>query len=136
MRAIFYVFSLIVVLGTAACGPVYETSYRFTPPPTVEGRACANQCLERKNTCMARCVSSEQSCREVQRLHAENAYLKYERERKAQGQPVKKTQDEFLNYGMCLNQDCTEQCKESHRICHSNCGGNVIEDRRCTAFCE
>lgn len=123
------------MLLVTACGPVYKTSYSFAPPPTAEGRQCAQSCLQTHNECKAQCEVKKTQCREIESLKAENAYLKYVAEQKDKGKEVERTQSSFADYGQC-DTGCEENCAFSHRVCHVNCGGNVTERRYCTAFCD
>ncbi len=132
---IFPIVVLAIVLTTAACKPLYKTEYRFEAPPTSEGRVCANNCLNKLDTCAANCRSQEAECRRIKSLEAENDYLYYVNEQLHQGLPVEKEKRDFEHYGDCST-NCEDQCSFSHRLCHTNCGGQVIEHVYCWAFCD
>lgn len=126
---------LLLAITITACGPVYKTEYRFQTPPTQQGKVCANNCLDKMEACKANCRTSIAECKRIKSLEAENAYLHYVNERRADGKEVEKTKRSFENFSGC-NLKCEEGCESVHRICHSNCGGNVVEHRYCTAFCD
>ncbi|MCD8496705.1 MAG: hypothetical protein LRZ85_00590 [Alphaproteobacteria bacterium] len=125
---------LLSLLLICACGPIYDTQYRYETPPTAEGKICASSCIDKLNTCSANCKTEEANCRHIKSLEAKNAYLEYVNERQRKGEKVKKSQSDFEYYGSCSN-SCQDDCENVHRICHSTCGGNVVEHRTCTAFC-
>lgn len=126
---------IAMALFVAGCGPVYKTDYRFTTPPTDKGKICANNCLDKMNSCTATCGQQKSECKRIKSLEAENAYLRYVNEQQSKSQPIEKSRSHFENFSAC-DVGCEERCESVHRICHSNCGGNVIEHRYCTAFCD
>jgi hypothetical protein len=126
-------FSLIFIIS---CGPIYKSDYRYVAPTSQQGKQCANTCLATMDACKSQCSTKEAQCRHIARLEGENAYLHYVNARQAQNLSVDKRKRDFYHYGQCNFNSCKEQCEESHRICHVNCGGNVLEDRRCVAFCD
>ena len=132
LRIINPVLALAALL--AACGPVYETQYTLVPPATEIGRQCANNCLLAQQNCRQSCSSQQQLCESNAHLQAQNGYLQYANERQRNGQPVKKTESDFY-YDDCEHSDCDERCGNDYRICHTNCGGQVIPRTVCTAFC-
>jgi len=132
-KFILPLFCFLFLLG--ACSPVYTTDYRFTTPPTEKGKICANNCLDKMNACTATCKQQESECRHIESLRSENAYLRYVNERRDNGKEVERSQRSFENYRSCSN-DCEKSCAYTHRICHVNCGGDVVEHRYCSAFCE
>ncbi|MDX2112131.1 MAG: hypothetical protein SFW63_00105 [Alphaproteobacteria bacterium] len=133
------IFSWIVIasLALSACGPVYETTYHFTPPPTQSGRMCANNCLLSKQNCEQQCHIQQQQCEEIERLRAQSDYQSYLNQQLREGRPAKKDISQFYRGGYaCAASSCDESCDATHRLCHSNCGGQVIPTTTCTAFCE
>lgn len=127
------ILSLFIVVG---CSPIYKTDYRFTTPPTEQGKMCAASCLDKQTTCNAYCKITESDCERIKELEAENDYLRYVEEQKRQKKPIEKEQWEFKSYRSCNIESCESKCAETQRICHSSCGGNVIESKYCTAFCD
>lgn len=100
----FKLWPMMLIFVLAACGP--RVSYELLAPETEEGRACANQCLNALQACESACQRDQQTC-------------------------------EMLNWSMrtlrndmfdddCEPSLCISRCAEKHRLCHSNCGGQVI----------
>lgn len=127
---------VMAMLMLAACGPVYTTDYQMVPPTSMEGKMCANNCLMAQQNCAQACASSTSQCEQNERLRAENEYLKYARDRRAEGKEVKRKESSFYAGYQCDGDDCTERCESSYRLCHTNCGGQVIPHTYCSAFCQ
>lgn len=127
---------LVLLLAVAACGPVYTTEYEMIPPNTQEGRFCANNCLMAQNNCSQSCSLESQRCELDDRRHAEREYDEYVRKREKEGKEIKRSVSSFENSYRCDNDDCEERCGGNYRICHTNCGGQVIPRTYCSAFCE
>ena len=126
--------SLIFVLN--ACSPVYKTEYSFIAPPTIEGKTCANQCLNARQSCFSYCEEKEASCRQEAKLDAKIAYLEYLGRKVVNEQEADKSLSDFERTSHCNTNSCDRQCEDSHRICHVNCGGNVTERKYCSSFCD
>ncbi len=124
------------LLSLSACGPVYKTEYAFTAPPTLEGKTCANHCLDARQACYNACTEKEQTCRSDAALNAKLAYLEYANTRLLSDQSVDKTLKDFEKDGHCSSTTCNTQCDDSHRICHVNCGGGIEKNTYCTSFCD
>jgi len=130
-------FMLAAALLFSGCAPIYETTYQFQPPPTHSGRMCANNCLLAKQNCQQSCQIQQQQCEEIERLRAQSDYQSYLNQQLREGRPAKKDVGSFYRGGYrCQASGCEDDCDENHRLCHSNCGGQVIPLTTCTAFCE
>ncbi len=111
----------ILILGLlfiTACSAVYETNYTFVPPKDSAGRECSNRCIVKKDKCY-------QACRQD---HTTNKIIDdisnfITGSKKHDSTSRKKT-------------SCKSSCDVDHRNCHSNCGGKVIENKECIAFCD
>ena len=125
----------LLAFWVVSCGPVYKTDYRFTTPPTSEGKLCANSCLDKMQYCKSTCKNEELQCEKIATLESENAYYRYLEERRQLGRPIKKDRSDFARSCPSAS-SCTKECDQTQRICHSNCGGNIIETRTCQAFCD
>ena len=134
MKIITILAAAMLIL--AGCGPVYTTDYKMVPPDTEEGRYCANNCLMAQRNCTQSCGHEVRQCQENERLRGENKYMRYVREREKAGKEIKRSEDSFINDYHCDDDDCAESCAEDYRICHTNCGGQVIPHTYCSAFCE
>lgn len=132
LRVMFLIGTLLIF---SACSPVYKTDYRFLTPETDQGKVCANTCLDKLTICRSSCYTKNLECKRIKDLEAENEYLKYINRRQRDKKPIEKDIKDFKNYGSC-NTSCNAQCDSTHRICHSNCGGDIVEHTYCTAFCD
>lgn len=128
---------MFALLGlVVACGPVYETQYQIVPPKTETGRMCANNCLLMQQNCQQSCAMQDQQCAITNKLQAQNDYQQYVIERQKANKPIKKTANDFYYSSSCSNSDsCGQNCASSYRICHTNCGGQVIQNTVCTFNC-
>lgn len=114
-----------------ACGPVYETEYRYTPP---QGDAAAQ-------TCIAQCRASQERCLSNADLRADTEQQFCE-------------MDARLNYTRCLSQQYDQQrrvschqplpcyntpyygsCTLAFNTCFQSCGGKAERVRVCVHNC-
>ena len=130
--------AIMALIVTVSCSPIYKTDYRFTTPPTDVGKMCAVGCVDKMQMCKANCMAQKESCQRVADLKAENAYLKYAEEQRKNKKPIEKDRYDFTRYNSCSSElsSCKKECDSAQRICHSSCGGNIIEHKYCTAFCD
>lgn len=105
-------------------------------PPTDVGKTCANNCLDTRQVCFDQCEAKEKTCREDAKLDARIAYLEYLSRKVVNEEKADKNLNDFEKTSHCSTASCDRQCEQSHRICHTNCGGEVIERRYCTSFCD
>lgn len=132
-------FPLIaVMMFLSSCSPIYKTDYSFGPPPSPQGNMCASSCVDKMQLCKSNCKVQEASCREIGALQAENDYLRYVEEQRNQKKPIEKDRSDFSSYNGCSSKlsSCQKQCDHAHRVCHSSCGGEIVERKYCTAFCD
>lgn len=106
----------------------------MVPPKSMQARACANNCLGMKNQCESQCLNQQAMCQQMSHMSAHLDYMAYDQHRGA-GAGVG---HHFGNdYGYRCNADaCTGSCTQNYLVCHTNCGGQVIEHITCTAFCD
>lgn len=137
IKRLFLVFVMVLAAGVTACGPVYETSYSYTPPRSAEGRMCTSQCQQIQNLCLQNCRLEQQTCTSQARAEAASDYSAYVAERTAAKAPVKKRQSDFdYSYRCSSDSACESRCGNDFRFCYSNCGGQITSQRVCTAFCQ
>lgn len=129
-------FLLIAALLLAGCGPIYSTDYQLVPPKSNEGRMCANNCLMSQQNCQLSCDNTNLQCEQAERYRAENEFLKYQRDRLAAGKEVKRSESSFYSSYRCNTDDCKANCENTMRLCHTNCGGQVVPHTYCSAFCK
>jgi hypothetical protein len=135
-KTIFTVISLAILAVTfliAGCGPIYKTTYTYVPPKSYRARMCLNQCLSAKSQCAINCRMINQRCHANADYAAEPAYRTYMRQQRRQGKPALASLGSFADYSGC-QANCS--CAADYRQCYTNCGGKVIADTVCTAFCK
>ncbi|WP_041795432.1 hypothetical protein [Pararhodospirillum photometricum] len=120
----------------AACGPIYETSYEFRAPRSPEGRVCTSQCLNWQQNCTHSCQRDEERCKDREREDARREYRRYVDEKRRAGQKVTKTESSFYDGYGCARSSCRDDCDSMYRQCFVNCGGSVVPNTVCTAFCD
>lgn len=130
MRKILFLLPIIFLI--AGCGPVYETHYSYIPPHTQHGRECLNQCLTQRSFCRSQCATQKQACHAEADVAAMPAYLESAHQARKSGQPDYETVSDFADYSAC---DTNCGCGSTYRQCFTNCGGTVIANTICTAFC-
>lgn len=127
---------LVLLLAISGCGPIYKTDYTMVPPRNEAGRQCANNCLLAQQNCRQNCTLTAHQCEQNGQLQAQNNYLQYVNERQRTGKPIKKTPSDFSSYNDCESDECQELCANDYRICHTNCGGQVIPRTYCVSGCQ
>jgi hypothetical protein len=130
----YSVFLLILMVSLlSACGPIYQTTYTYSPPSSQTGKMCVNQCLQTKNNCQQMCQLQDQNCRMQARQDAFYRYQQYRDEQTSRGEKNDRSIDSFDDsYSRC-NHSC--HCVSDFNICYENCGGVVQKNKVCTAFC-
>ena len=124
----------LAVLG--ACGPVYQTVYDYTPPPTAQGQLCASKCGEISRLCTQNCSLREDRCVAEARERGARDFERYVRDRQDAKLPIEKDVDDFTYTGGCYtSSSCSRTCDEDYRRCFTGCGGQVTSRQVCTAFC-
>jgi hypothetical protein len=126
---------LILIASTAltACGPVYQTTYNYVPPVSFAGKQCVNSCLHQQSYCNLMCQQTYTMCRSSADLAAEPAFRAYVKRRQLENKSIDLTVSYFANYSGCDN-SCG--CANTYNQCFSNCGGNIIPNTQCVAFCD
>lgn len=135
-------YALILVIASAllvgACGPVYRTSYQFSPPESPRGRECANRCQATLQQCEANASYTHEQCLN----RAEKSYQTCEARKKYEPDPKKGWKKPLCveNCIDCARPYCakadTEPCNERYRTCYVNCGGTVEKTVTCTSNCD
>lgn len=124
---------LIQILFITACGPVYESQYTLIPPKSDVSKMCTSQCIQTKSFCEQGCRAENDNCKLRAQQSALYEYNEYKSEQVRIGQPVSKTIRDFDRSYSCSN-SCN--CESTYRDCFSACGGQVIENKVCVAFCD
>jgi hypothetical protein len=133
MRYLFVFLLMIAGVGTlVGCGPIYQTEYDYIPPHSGIGKMCAMQCQQNKNTCEQMCQLKNDACRTQARQDAMYRYEMYRHRQRDIGRGINKGINDF-NYGNYCDTACN--CDSSFRTCYATCGGQVLTQRVCVAFC-
>lgn len=120
-----------VALCIAACGPVYNTEYRYTPPADDRGRACAMQCNAQQTQCKTNAG-----------LAAENERLLCELESREDFYSCQKRAKDDAARAQCERSTCSRDddegvaaCENDFRTCFQTCGGKIDSFQVCTFNC-
>ncbi len=124
------------LLLLASCGPIYEIRETFVPPKNETGRKCLNDCLKAKDICSKENLEKKEVCRQEEYLKASGSYNLYIMQQSHKGEKVKKTQDDFANYQKCEGLYNDSECDKNYNLCFTNCGGKIISNKECVAFCD
>ena len=131
---------LAIMLGLtallAACGPIYNTEYTFTPPSSARGQACVSSCEADKSGCSYSCRRQTQDCENEKSRIADREYNRYVRYRQQQGLPIERTRMSFEpSYSCPWESECTDVCEAEHRACFTGCGGRIDAQQVCVMGC-
>lgn len=142
MRRILVAMTLS--LGLAACGPVMETRYDFTPPPSKSGMQCVQNCQADQSMCQADARNAKMECRASADRQSEAAYQKakddyivalklYSKDPAKFPEPTEPYKS-TPSYYQCdnLGSECTGQ----YNMCYRSCGGQIGERQVCVANCD
>lgn len=127
---------LLLVLTLAACGPIYDTQYHFTPPADPTGRQLVGQCRMSRDMCRQNCEMREMSCKSDARSYGMREYHRYVEQRRRERAPIKRSPDSFVSDYHCNSGSCVDSCDGNYRACYVESGGTVRAQRVCTAFCD
>ena len=125
----FLPLCLLLVMSLNACGPIYDTNYKFTPPTNPQGKRCTEQCPEIKEECLELEEIRKEDCDEINRRHVEDCTEKLAREK---NRGPKWTECGNIR-GCGISQ---EKCEEAYRSCYRSCGGQIQAEKVCIANCE
>ncbi|AIL65850.1 hypothetical protein NOVO_07560 [Rickettsiales bacterium Ac37b] len=130
---------LFFIVMLSACAPIYGTKYNYIPPEYPEGRTCVSMCLMQKGQCFNNCNNTEQMCISSAQI-VEMAKIATENNKNSEKYG---RYDYYHNYNRNYDYRCDSNktncenfCYNDYNLCYQNCGGMVIEDRYCTAFCK
>jgi uncharacterized protein YceK len=133
MKNILIVLALLASLLLAGCGPMYETTYSYQKPHTQRARDCiAHNCQYNKMMCEKNCSANNRSCEWQAHQNAQEEFRQYAIQQRENHQPINKSVSDFMDDFNC-NNSCN--CQGIYRRCYSTCGGTVIANTQCVAFC-
>ncbi|MDX1655869.1 MAG: hypothetical protein R3310_11725 [Candidatus Competibacteraceae bacterium] len=110
---------------TAACGPIYETRYSFTPPPDPGGLRCISQCEINRQQCRQFLEIQRQNCLQEERI----SELEYHNCLAVNPQQQQRCQQRRISCGY----EDQSICDEQYRYCYQGCGG-AVEGREVCVF--
>lgn len=114
----FHILVISSVMLAVSCTPQYETTYSFISPKNKEERKCANECIVGKSNCVFQCNQTLG----VTSMTIDN------RSERSLGSLFGGNEDKSAT--------CMSQCDINHKMCHENCGGKVIVNKKCVAHCK
>jgi hypothetical protein len=133
-----------LALGLAACGPMMETRYEFTPPPSKAGMQCVQNCQADQSMCQADARKAQEKCRkdadrtverQYQKARDEYIYaLKLYASDSAKFPKPKEPRKQSASYYQCNN--LGSECAGQYNICYRSCGGQILEHQVCVANCD
>ena len=132
-RIVQCVCILVGITLLSACGPIYNTSYQYHPPTSLQGRQCIVQCSRTKEACQHHCNSDVNQCRSLAMQQANFDYNAYVNARNVRREPVERDLNSFYNPSQC-NTSCN--CEPEFNNCYTLCGGHIETIRKCVAFCD
>jgi len=125
---VFATVLLVVSFSLSGCGPVYSTHYTYSPPDDPHGKACVFQCENSKLQCQQIKDMEAMQCRDQAELRYRDCQRRNDRRREGE-----KRDNCYRTYCSSANY---EQCEERYRACYQICGGEVVGEEVCTAFCD
>ncbi|WP_237111386.1 hypothetical protein [Neorickettsia findlayensis] len=119
--------------------PVYSTSYSFIPPKSQSGRECANKCLLAKQMCQSACEKIHDTRTANILINIGNKEKKEKHDSLDEFHELNKR--EMAEYRREIKEEaryerCRDSCNDDHRLCHTNCGGEVIAKTMCIRNCD
>lgn len=145
MKKLFLLGLLLLV----ACGPRYETRYKYVAPKNQFGRQCVNFCLRDKAECQNVCQQSMNSCATISSIagmfdgsYTKNANKKCKanslhgyRDPECESDAFSISAPKMTTDCNKEKRDCNNNCTQNYNACYSNCGGVVESYEVCVSFC-
>lgn len=116
------------IVMLAACGPVYDTQYHFTPPPSSEGRSCVFQC-----------DNSRLQCRQLEDYKNEDCQRRAEYDQRRCEDDIYRRKGREPKWYECGSSSCSpdyDRCEQLYRSCYQSCGGRVDQQTVCVSGCD
>jgi len=126
--------TLTFLLFLSGCGSALVTA-RLDQPRTPGGRMCTGQCGEARRYCQDQCNITARSCQNQMQAQAIHDYDAYAREQYESHQPMELFPRDFERPEKCKPVICLDACENEYRTCFERCGGKVVTESSCTAFC-
>ena len=116
------------VLLLGACGPIYDTQYRFTPPESGQGVSCIYQC-----------ENSKLQCRQLEEYRADDCTRRAQYEAQRCEADIWRQKGRAPKWYECGSSSCSpeyDRCETQYRSCYQSCGGRVDAQTVCVANCD
>lgn len=112
------VFAVLLMVGCSS--NKHETVYMYSPPTSVDGRACVDECRQSKATCDNQCTVASPKCLAREQQDAQHHYNAYVERQKMLGQPLSRNLHSFYHPERCDHSGCG--CETNFEVCHQLCG--------------
>ncbi len=129
------IIAFFMAFGLTGCGPQYQTSYLYQPPPSAGARQCIAQCQGQRDYCRERVQDRYESCRSQRRQEAYYEYRAYLREMERERKRPVYSLSSFDRSYQCSSSN-SGQCTNSYNECYQNCGGRVTTRTVCVSNCD
>lgn len=121
--------AILVAVLLAGCGPLYRTTYDYTPPRDRIGRLCS-----------AQCATTREVCRGNADNRAQSQYSQCEIEAQQQYYECLNSAKDSKQRSICFLRQCDSHtdyryCDDDYRSCYSACGGRVTPQKHCVLNC-
>ena len=121
--------ALLATVMLSGCGPLYRTTYDFTPPRDRIGRLCSAQCATTREVCRGNADNRAQNQYSQCEIEAQQDYyhcLNAAKDSK---------QRNFCFLRQCYSHTNYSRCDTDYRGCFSACGGRVVAQKHCVLNC-
>lgn len=126
---------LLLLAAVCSCGPVYQTTFSYSPPSDLPGNTCLNGCQSNQQQCEWNERSLHQECER----RAEMDYNFCE-SGKRYSYNYKKKRTDCVENCYCSRDTCPEPniplCTDRYNSCYVGCGGTVVATTQCVSSCE
>jgi hypothetical protein len=134
-RTIASLFSLAgLVMILAGCAPIYSTETQYNAPKSTNGKICINQCETNRLLCKQSASISHNDCLNRANQQASEDYSRYVSDQRARNLPVVRTRDSYYDKTACSYE--SNNCDSLYNSCYSSCGGQIVAQKVCVAFCD
>lgn len=115
-----YALFILAVFFISGCEKTQVSTYRYSPPTTIDGMACVDECKQSRRTCSNLCTMPDQQCLAQAQAKANYEYQQYVNEQTVAGQPISRTPASFYDEKQCKHAGCG--CESEFEVCYQLCG--------------
>lgn len=116
----YALFILTVLIITGCANNTATTTYSYSPPTTVDGRACVDECKQSRANCKNMCTTTAPQCVAYEQQKARVHFQEYVANQRSMGQPVSRTLLSFYHPEKCAHSGC--DCDNDYQVCYQLCG--------------